>query len=160
MNDHQKEHHELSDHGRARRDAMLAELSSRVPRAARVRRIRSGVAAGAALLAIASLSVLIAPRSQPAPTPVAINQQPTEPVSVPPRIQIVQTEPGIVTRLSAATDSAASRIEQINDDELIFVLAEMGRPAGIIRTPNRTWLTAAVTDDELKPDPTNTSNSG
>ena len=44
--------------------------------------------------------------------------------------------------------TAHAQIE-INDDELIALLAKMDRPAGLIRSEGRIWLTNKVTDEEL-----------
>lgn len=40
-------------------------------------------------------------------------------------------------------------IKTINDDELIALLAKINRPAGMVRSEGRIWLTNAVTDEEL-----------
>lgn len=157
MNNHHTNHDELSERGCARRDAMLAELSPLVRRAARARRVRSGATAAAALLAIVSLGFLIPSTFTPHHPEQAAVDPPIEPAS---RIEIVSTDAGVLDRLAWSAPSGASRIERISDEELIFVLAEMGRPAGLIRSQGRVWLTAVVTDGDLNPDPPNTSNSG
>ena len=37
----------------------------------------------------------------------------------------------------------------VNDDELVTLLAQIDRPAGIVRSEGEIWLTNAVTDAEL-----------
>ncbi len=149
---------ELSEQGRARRDAMLAELQSRVVRTARVRRVRSGVLAAAALGLIASLAVLLTPnRVAPPVSPVAdLTEPPTIPGEAAPNspatILVLRTDPGVLGRYGAPPNSLAVRVVRIGDDELLAELAAMGRPAGIIRSQGRTWLTAAVTDKSIVPD--------
>lgn len=148
---------ELSEQGRARRDAMLAELQSRVVRTARVKRVRSGVLAAAALGLIASLAVLLTPhRVAPPASPVADLSEPTTiPVEAAPfaapTILVVRTDPDVLGRCRASPDGIAARVERIGDDELLAELVAIGRPAGIIRSQGRTWLTAAVTDKTIVP---------
>jgi hypothetical protein len=37
----------------------------------------------------------------------------------------------------------------VSDDELVTLLAQLDRPAGIVRSEGEIWLTDAVTDAEL-----------
>lgn len=146
---------ELSEQGRARRDAMLAELQSQVVRTARVRRVRSGVLSAAALGLIASLAVLLTPNRVPSPvSPVAVLTEPTTiPVQVaPPKVQVVRTVEGVLDRYRSTPNSLTVRVDRIGDDELLAELTAIGRPAGIIRSQGRTWLTAAVTDKTIVPE--------
>jgi hypothetical protein len=41
-------------------------------------------------------------------------------------------------------------VKVIDDDELVLRLAEIDRPAGLIRTEGRVWLTTAVADAEIE----------
>jgi hypothetical protein len=41
-------------------------------------------------------------------------------------------------------------VKVIDDDELVLRLAEIDRPAGLIRTEGRVWLTSAVADAEIE----------
>lgn len=141
---------QLSPEGEARRDAMLPGLQTRVVRTARARRTRSRVVAGAALFAIASLGVLILPVRPPSKVATDDPRPPVE--STRGVIEVVRTDPGVLERLAATPESHGSVVERIGDDELMFALAAIGRPTGIVRTQGRVWLTAAVTDQELEPD--------
>ena len=40
-------------------------------------------------------------------------------------------------------------VRHIDDSELLKMLAEIGRPAGLVRSGSRVWLTNAVTDADL-----------
>ena len=167
-------HHDLSEQGQARRDAMLAELQSRVERTARMRRMRSGVMAAAALLAIASLSVLMLPHRQN--HPIATDPvSPTGQAESARHIEIVKSDPGVLDRLAVRTTSDVLDrftapmypthlvVERIDDEQLVTGLAQLGRPTGIIRSQGRVWLTAKVTDQELGsqlPSERNESSSG
>ena len=48
-----------------------------------------------------------------------------------------------------AAPSEAITVRVINDDELLKLLADMGRPTGLVRTGGRAWLTTQVTDEDL-----------
>jgi hypothetical protein len=41
-------------------------------------------------------------------------------------------------------------VKVIDDDELVLRLAEIDRPAGLIRTEGRVWLTSAVVDAQIE----------
>ncbi len=47
-------------------------------------------------------------------------------------------------------DYRTGLVKVIDDDELVLRLAEIDRPAGLIRTEGRVWLTSAVADAEIK----------
>ncbi len=147
MND--DSNHELSQSGRQRKGQMLADLTPRVRRVARARQVRAGVLASAALIALASLSILIIPGGKPQTIAGIDPAQPVEPL--PPIIQVVRTDPTVMVRLAVRTGESPSQIKRITDDELLLALAEMGRPTGMIHSQGRTWLTAKVTGDQRNP---------
>lgn len=71
-------------------------------------------------------------------------------------VSIVQTDPGVLDRVAVST--SIDPAEYIVDNrQLVAMLAAIGRPAGLIRSQGRTWLTNAVTDRELAP-PVETHN--
>jgi hypothetical protein len=144
------EHTHLSEEGRARRDAIRAELAACVPHeAARRRRRRTATrAAGvAAVLALAAGAWWWGSRPGaplPAPTPSGpIAEGPAPPK---PRIEIIRVgaEPGITERY--AVDPAV-RAERIDDEELLGLLAEKGTPIGLVRTPQGVYLTSELEED-------------
>jgi hypothetical protein len=47
-------------------------------------------------------------------------------------------------------DYRTGLVKVIDDDELVLRLAEIDRPAGLIRTEGRVWLTSAVADAEIE----------
>lgn len=161
----------LSSQGRARREAMLGDLQRRVRRHARARSIRSGVIACAALGALASLSVFLTPRA--APELAEMKGPPITPDAAPstPRVQIVRTDPDVLARVTlppstgvlvrlTVHDAGAPSIERIDDDELIHVFAEMGRPTGLVRSEGRVWLTAEVAFGQPMPAGEDSAGSG
>lgn len=145
----------LSAAGRARRDAMRDALSAQTVRTARVRRTRRR-AAGATLLVLiaAGAAYLILPRTGPAPHVPPIATDDRAPIDSAPRaepsmrIQIVSAgmDPERLAAITVATTPDLARYA-IDDDALLGLLDEAGRPTGIARTPDgRVWLTSNVTD--------------
>ena len=148
------EHTPLSAEGRARRDAIRDELAARVPlEAARRRRRRAATrAAGvAAILAIAAGAWWWGsrPGATPAPTPSDPIAQAPGPAEPGIEIVRVQTRPGIAERYAV---NPTVRAERIGDEELLALLAENGTPTGLVRTPDRVYLTSEIGDDEEAPD--------
>jgi len=150
----------LSEEGRRRRDAMLSGLQGEVVRSARRRRRRRRLGAGAAALGLlVAGGVIIATLSPPPATapPVADNgarsgaeARPARPESARIIVRRVETDAGIASRLRAA-GVVSVPIHAVSDAELLETLAELGRPAGLVRTPERVWLTADVTDEPPAP---------
>ena len=106
----------LTPDGAARRDQMIEELLVTMRQVHRGRRRRR---AGAALLVALGLGAAgLWATGRPATSPAP-----------PPTAQA----PRITVRV-------------IDDEELLRVLAEIGRPAGLVRSEGRVWLTADVTD--------------
>ncbi len=121
-----------SDHDRAaRRETMLPELIAAMKRHHRRRRIRRRLGAGGALVGVAAGGAWIVRAQSPA--------QPSRTPGPPaPLIAVV------------GQDSRTGLVRVIDDDELGRRLVEIDRPAGLIRTEGRVWLTGAVADAELE----------
>lgn len=156
--------YELSEHGRVRRsemrEALIAE-SRRIARRRRRRREAIGVMSAAGAVAAGVWVASIRPAPAPAPSvpggevarhALATAPERAEPAplaDVPPRVQIVHGEVNnvLIERVSLSVD--VSRYA-ISDDELIDLLASIGRPSGIARIGGRAMLTAPVTDEEIE----------
>lgn len=144
----------LTAAGQRRREAMLGELTAELHQVRRQRAVRRGIVGIASVVLLVSGAVTVArlptarvPRAplahQPAATP---RPAPAERV-----IQITSTDMEILDRWSPPKRDGF-RVEPIDDDTLLRRLAEIGRPAGLIRMDGRARLSAAVTDAELAHD--------
>jgi hypothetical protein len=113
---------------------MLEELLEAMRRRHRGRRIRRRVGVAAALLLVAAGGAWIVQARQPAWSghPVAAHMDD--------RPAVVVVEHGYRTGL----------VRLIDDDELVQRLADIDRPAGLIRSEGQTWLTGAVVDAEIE----------
>lgn len=152
----------LSQSGIERREQMLNELLGEMKSVHRRRRIRRHVtvaslalivfaATTAVWLSIDQRSRVVAP--SPHDSPIAGNRstndnadEGTSPSVSPPSsmiVELVQTEPHIVDRYRVV---AKPHVEILDDASLLRELAQLNRPAGLIRSEGRTWLTADVTD--------------
>ncbi len=75
-------------------------------------------------------------------------------VAQPPSFDITHADqplvdaPGGVLRVRG--DYRTGLVKVIDDDELLGRLAEIDRPAGLIRTEGRVWLTSAVADAQIE----------
>ncbi|MHC4129704.1 MAG: hypothetical protein ACYSWT_07065 [Planctomycetota bacterium] len=119
----------------ARRETMLQDLTAAMRRHHRRRRLRRIAAAWGLLLAVAGAAWIV--RAQPATRPVWPDKD-LRKVEIPvPRV--VRVTGGYRTGLVAIID----------DDELVTRLTEIDRPAGLIRTEGRVWLTGTVVDTEI-----------
>jgi len=140
MGEQEHEGVRLSPAGRARRDAMRDELSRLVPAAAaRRRRRRLAARAGGAGAMLLLLGVWVWTRSSspaPAPAPPIAQAPPSAPPTV--RVSVIETPAGVADRLSFTT---TARAERIGDEELLRLMREAGHPAGLVRTPERVYLT-------------------
>jgi len=145
----------LSESGRRRRDAMLTGLQDEVVRSARRRRRRRRLGAGAAALGLlVAGGVIIATLSPPPAADNGVRSGAEGRSARPERARIVvrrvQTDAGIASRVRAA-GVASVPVHSVSDAVLLETLAELGRPAGLVRTPERVWLTADVTDEPPTP---------
>jgi hypothetical protein len=164
MNEHQPSPlNELSEDGRRRRAAMLPELVQSMRSLHQSRRRRKRAAAWTGAIAItASAAVMwsflsLVPHQQ-RDTIIVENDSP--PPHAPPtlinapamtRIARVNTDSSIVERYRVA-DIVHTTTMTLDDDGLLLTLQQINRPAGLVRTPTRTWLTNPVTDAELNLD--------
>ena len=128
--------HQLSPDGEARRTAMLQTLTTHLHRIHRRRRWGHQATAALALLVLGFAyawvtgSDLSGSRGgQPGPGDIALG---------PPRVTVIHHAP------------RTGLIRTVDDDDLVQVLHEIGRPAGLIRLDHQTRLTTAVTDAKLK----------
>ncbi|MCH8316762.1 MAG: hypothetical protein IIA64_12395 [Planctomycetes bacterium] len=129
MTDHERS--QLTPDGEARREAMLGELVGAMQRVHHGRRIRRRVASASALVAIfAGLAWVIGSQLS---------------VGDPARPQFVERPQQPVP--DAPTNERL--IQMLDDDQLVALLAQLDRPAGIVRSEGEIWLTNAVTDAEL-----------
>lgn len=130
MNEHERS--QLTRDGEARRDAMLGELLGAMQRVHHGRRVRRRVVSGLAVLAIfAGIAWVVGSQSLSSD-----RAQPNRFVKLP---QLPVPDAPVNERL----------IQTVDDDELVALLAQLDRPAGIVRSEGRIWLTNAVTDAEL-----------
>ena len=139
MTDHERS--QLTPDGEARREAMLGELVGAMQRVHHRRRVRRRAAGASAVLAIvAGIAWVIGSQS---------------PVSDRSQLEIVQRQPqqqapdapGTKPPIQPAQRTGVVRM--VDDDELVTLLAQIDRPAGIVRSEGEIWLTNAVTDAEL-----------
>ena len=139
MTDHERT--QLTPVGEARREAMLGELVGAMQRVHHGRRIRRRVASALAVVAIfAGMAWVIGSQLTVGDrvVPQIVVDRPQQQVPDAPT-----TEPLI--RLAQRTGV----IRTVDDDELVALLAQLDRPAGIVRSEGEIWLTNAVTDAEL-----------
>ncbi len=66
------------------------------------------------------------------------------------RPRITETGEVVVHDAPDAPPVTPIRVRTIGDEELLALLAEIGRPAGLIRSEGRVWLTSDVTDAALE----------
>jgi hypothetical protein len=144
----------LSEAGRARREAMLGELVGQMQRLHHRRRVQRTAAASACMVVLLiGLSLLAMPARRPGADspPMVVAPKPAPGIS----IEIVRTDPSILQRFAVRTTSRAILLD---DEALLDELVAMGRPAGLIRSGDRVWLTADVVDqppaeDHMAPPP-------
>ncbi len=139
MNEHERS--QLTSAGEARRDAMLGELVGAMQRVHHGRRIRRRAAGTLAVVAIFAgmawvigSQLAVRDRAQPQ---IVFNRPPQQAPDA------ARPEP----RIQPARRTGLVRI--VDDDELVTLLAQIDRPAGIVRSEGEIWLTNAVTDAEL-----------
>ncbi len=139
MNDHERS--ELTPTGEARREQMLDELLGTMQQIHHRRRVRLRlVGVAAMLLVFAGVAWVVASQLSfvDRAKPLIVENQPSEEVP-----NLPAPEPR--TRPFART----GLVRVVNDDELVTLLAQLDRPAGIVRSEGEIWLTNAVTDEEL-----------
>lgn len=135
------ERSQLTPTGEARREQMLDELLGTMQQIHHGRRVRRRAAGALAVLAIfAGVAWVIGSQLTVGDrvVPQIVVDRPQQQVPDAPT-----TEPLI--RLAQRTGV----IRTVDDDELVALLAQLDRPAGIVRSEGEIWLTNAVTDAEL-----------
>jgi hypothetical protein len=127
---------------------MLPDLQAAVVRHGRRRRMQRFAVRGAGTLAVVLLAGTILVRTWPATEPTRIVEAPAPREPVGPRgpfPEILETKPGALDRYSILPwPQSAGQI--IDDHQLVTILADIGRPAGLIRAQGDIRLTADVTD--------------
>ena len=118
----------LSPAGRARRDAMLDELVGYMRRTHRLRTIRRRLSD---LVAVGGLAMFIGAAAWVFGSYIASDG------------------PLSGGRDEVSPPAQMVLVRHIDDSELLKMLAEIGRPAGLVRSGSRVWLTNAVTDADL-----------
>ncbi len=130
----------LSPAGLARRSAMLEALRAEVPRAAAARRARRRAIRTVAVLALVGVVALLAlPRRAAPPAPIAMAPPPQ------PGWSVLSTDPTAASRLIVHSRQDWSGVV-VGDDELLLELEEMGRPAGLIRTGGKVFVSGLTLD--------------
>ena len=139
MTDHVRS--QLTPTGEARREQMLDELlgtMQQIHHRRRARRRLVGVAAmllvfvGVAWVVASQLSFVDRAK------PLIVENQPSEEVP-----DLPAPEPLI------RPFERTGLVRVVSDDELVTLLAQIDRPAGIVHSEGETWLTNVVTDEEL-----------
>ncbi len=130
MNEHERSR--LTPDGETRREAMLDELVGAMQRVHHGRRVRRRTASALAVLTIfAGIAWVIGSQSlfSDRAQPQIVVELPRQPVpNAPPTERLIQ---------------------MVDDDELVALLAQIDRPAGIVRSEGEIWVTNPVTDAEL-----------
>jgi hypothetical protein len=124
-----------------RRERMLNELIVAMRRHHRRRRLARSSAAWGLVLAVAAGTWIV--RAQQAAQPPAPLRG-----GDPPRLA-ARWAPHVV---HVRGDYRTGLVKVIDDDELVLRLAEIDRPAGLVRSEGRVWLTTAVADAEIEAD--------
>ncbi len=139
MNKHERS--QLTPDGEARRDAMLDELVGAMQRVHQGRRVRRRVGSTFVVLGVSAVVAW------------TVGSQLTGLTSEPRELTWEdQPEPVRDTSADRSTWRDVHRtglVRTVGDDELVTLLAQLDRPAGIVRSEGEIWLTNAVTDAEL-----------
>lgn len=139
MNEHERS--QLTPDGEARREAMLDELVGVMQRVHHGRRVRRRVGSALAVVAIfAGIAWVIGSQLTVGDrvVPQIVVERPPQQVPDAPR-----------TKLLIQPAQRTGVVRMVDDDELVALLAQLDRPAGIVRSEGEIWLTNAVTDAEL-----------
>ncbi len=127
---------ELSPAGVHRREAMLGNLLLQMHGVHRTRRTRRRVLVVAAPVILAALALVI------------VMHWPFAPVNAP-RIAVGRA-PAPKGIEAPSPKQPPATIIVMSDQDLLKELASLNRPAGLVRTRERVWLTQPVTDDALR----------
>lgn len=155
---------QLSSAANQRRDQMLHDLIEDMQRIHRARRVRRFAAVAATPLLL--LAIVFAWARWPGPhapssgggSNIAQGSSPAASLLRPAAIiTVVHTDAGVLDRYRATSTTAASQTSMLDDAELLDALANINRPAGLVRTADRVWLTRSVTDEASTSAPSNSS---
>ncbi|MEO1128920.1 MAG: hypothetical protein AAFX05_04330 [Planctomycetota bacterium] len=135
----------MSDHRTAMRGRLIAEMQRLHAR----RRARRSALVACAVMALCALPLLMRPtssRSTGGSSLIVAEGARPAPPEAPSGITFTRlaTDPTAVARLSV--DAPPSRVRFVDDPGLAALLAEVGRPAGVVRMGEAIWLTADVTN--------------
>ena len=122
-----------------RRETMLDELIVAMRRHHRRRRQVRTAAAWGLLLAVAGGTWMV--RAQPETHPARFDDN---------RVDLPQVKAPAPRVERVSGDYRTGLVKVIDDDELVLRLVEIDRPAGLIRTEGRVWLTSAVADVQIE----------
>ncbi len=146
----------LSPEGEFRREAILRDLTAQLPTIVARRRRRKRVVAGscavALLLVVGAVVVQMVNLPASVPAPVIV-ETPAEPAETLIDFAIVRTSESIDPSIYVRVDNDAINAMVISDDELLRELAQMGRPAGLIRMNGEVRLTRNVVDEPAPTEP-------
>jgi hypothetical protein len=135
----------LSPEGRARRAAMLGELTATMRRVHHRRRLGSASASLALLVLVFASGWHLnrqLVRIEDGTSVAGTDPQPVE-IRTLRLVSTVHTDATASERLAARPSTRAVRID---DDTLLDQLAALERRAGLVRAGGKVWLTADVTD--------------
>jgi hypothetical protein len=136
----------LSAAGEARREEMLSRLQAALVRKRRARwACRVAALAGVPAMVIAAIIIV---RPGPGGPESGGGTSAISPPAAHPvegewkmRIQIVHNDPGVLAR-SAPAAKPLEREAVIDDEELLKLLHDLGRPSGLARVPGGVYLTS------------------
>ncbi len=152
---HDFDQQRLSPEGEQRREAILREVSGRLPAIAARRRAKRRAAAGTlAVLLLAGAAVVWMIPTSPGPTPTPTSAP--QVVEVEPTIEhdplidyaVVESSP-VDPSVYVRTDTESINAMVITDDELLRELAAIGRPAGLVRMNGQVRLSRDVVDPQV-----------
>lgn len=144
------------DRRQSQRDAMLASLLNEMGRHHRRRKFRRVGAAVCAVLVMVGMSGLAAVSFFDDPAGgtefIARSNEPAAENSrqLRARIEMIHTDSSIQARYTTASKGVMAVFDRIDDATLLSELAEIARPAGIIRSERGTRMSQAVADNRRR----------
>ncbi len=121
---------QLSPQGKTRKEEMLSQLVGQMNHIHNARQVRRRVIHTLALVIVCAITVWVISLKYSNPQPRIIAD-------------------GTKKLEESIEKLKTPLVKTINDDELIALLAQINRPAGVVRSEGRIWLTNPVTDEEL-----------
>ncbi len=138
---------------------LLGELDRTRERRANRRRVAGSVAAILLICAGVFVATTLGPSPTPAPTPIATATDPRIDIAIVGTAAgahaswVVSTSPDALARATVPSGRLDLRIERLGDAELLDVLADAGRPTGLVRTGGRVVLTEEVVEPFARSEP-------